>query len=59
MAQGCKPQLIGYEQLSHKGASVNWSDGCCIVIFEDKLIEIWNTINPKDTANVTINITDD
>ena len=42
----------------HKGTSASWSDGC-IVITENKLIEIWNTINPKDTANVTINITDD
>jgi len=42
----------------HKGTSPSWSDGC-IVIFESSLIKVWSSINPKDTANVTINITDD
>lgn len=41
----------------HKGTNASWSEGC-IVIVENKLIEIWNTINPKDNANVIINITD-
>ncbi len=34
----------------------NWSDGC-IVIEEDKLIEIYNDISPKDGKNVKVVIT--
>ena len=41
----------------HKGTNASWSDGC-IVIAENKLMEIWNTINPKETANVTVTISD-
>jgi hypothetical protein len=32
-----------------------WSDGC-IVIEENKIIEIYNTINPKDAHNVSVSI---
>ena len=31
----------------------NWSDGC-VVIDEDKIIEIYNDIKPKDGKNVTV-----
>ena len=42
----------------HKGTSASWSDGC-IVIAENELIKIWNSINPKDTPNVTVEVTDE
>lgn len=32
-----------------------WSDGC-IVIDENKIIEIYNSINPKDAHNVEVTI---
>ncbi len=34
----------------------NWSDGC-IVVDEEKIIEIYNSIDSKDAQNVTVTIT--
>jgi hypothetical protein len=45
------------EMFIHKGTNASWSDGC-IVIAENKVMEIWNAISPKNTANVTINVSD-
>lgn len=42
----------------HKGTSAAWSDGC-IVCAESEVIKIWNCVQPKDTANVTVVITDE
>ncbi len=36
----------------------NWSDGC-VVIDENKIIEIYNTITPKDRYNVKVIILDE
>lgn len=42
----------------HKGTSAAWSDGC-IVAPEDQVVKIWLAINPKDQANVTIEVVDE
>lgn len=40
----------------HMGSSSAWSEGC-IVIVEPELLKIWNSINPKDSHNVSITVT--
>ncbi len=45
----------------HMGTSPAWSEGC-IVIEEEEILRIWNTIHPKNAGNVTVivmNNTDD
>ena len=37
----------------HMGINSAWSDGC-IVIKEEEILKIWNSINPKDGGNVTV-----
>jgi len=37
----------------HMGNNAAWSDGC-IVIKEQEILKIWNTIHPKDASNVTV-----
>lgn len=37
----------------HKGTSAAWSDGC-IVIEEQEVLKIWNAIDPKETGNITV-----
>ncbi len=39
----------------HMGTSAAWSEGC-IVIEEQELLKIWNSISPKDAKNVTVKI---
>jgi hypothetical protein len=39
----------------HKGTNAGWSDGC-IVCHSNEVLRIWDTINPKEQANVEINI---
>lgn len=41
----------------HMGTSPSWSDGC-IVIVEAELLKIWNSISPKDAANVIVVVDD-
>jgi hypothetical protein len=41
----------------HEGKNANWSDGC-IVILRDEMIKMWNSIHPKDTANVRVKVID-
>lgn len=41
----------------HKGTSAAWSQGC-IVCAASEVLKIWNAVTPKDTANVTIVVTD-
>jgi hypothetical protein len=50
------PNVLGHSQIFvHMGTSPLWSDGC-IVIPEEKMLEIYNDIHPKDGRNVTITI---
>ena len=37
----------------HMGTDCSWSEGC-IVIEESEVLRIWNSIEPKDGANVTV-----
>ena len=37
----------------HMGVDPSWSEGC-IVIEEEEMLKIWNSINPKDGHNVTV-----
>ena len=39
----------------HKGKNASWSDGC-IVAAEAQVLKIWNAIEPKEKANVTIEV---
>ena len=39
----------------HKGTSAAWSEGC-IVVDEQELLKIWNSISPKNAKNVTVKI---
>ncbi|MEI2782070.1 MAG: L,D-transpeptidase family protein [Candidatus Competibacter sp.] len=41
----------------HKGTSAAWSDGC-IVIEEKEVLKIWNAIDPKETGNITVVISE-
>lgn len=41
----------------HKGTSAAWSDGC-IVIEEKEVLKIWNAIDPKETPNITVVVSD-
>jgi hypothetical protein len=41
----------------HKGTSAAWSEGC-VVAPEAQVVAMWIAINPKDVANVTVNVTD-
>ncbi|WP_444930769.1 L,D-transpeptidase family protein [Microbulbifer sp. SSSA002] len=41
----------------HMGSSPAWSDGC-IVIEEEEVIKIWNSIQPKEARNVTVVVKD-
>ena len=41
----------------HMGTGPAWSDGC-IVIHEDELLKIWNSITPKDAGNVVVEVRD-
>jgi hypothetical protein len=40
----------------HKGYSPKASDGC-IVIPEEQMLKLWESIEPKDGLNVTVNVT--
>lgn len=37
----------------HMGINSAWSDGC-IVIKEEEMLKIWNSINPKNAANIAV-----
>ena len=37
----------------HMGNNAAWSKGC-IVIKESELLKIWNSIQPKETPNITV-----
>lgn len=39
----------------HMGTSAAWSEGC-IVVDEQELLKIWNSISPKNAKNVTVKI---
>ncbi len=39
----------------HMGNNAAWSDGC-IVIKEQEVLKIWNSIHPKDASNVTVTV---
>lgn len=39
----------------HMGYNSSWSDGC-IVIPEAEMVQIYNTITPKDARNVTVTV---
>jgi hypothetical protein len=39
----------------HMGNNAAWSDGC-IVIKEQEIQKIWNSIHPKDASNVTVTV---
>lgn len=50
------PSVAGFSEIFiHMGKAPfeKWSDGC-VVIEEDKLIEIYNAITPKNGHNVTV-----
>ncbi|GAC21800.1 hypothetical protein GARC_4863 [Paraglaciecola arctica BSs20135] len=50
------PNVAGFSEIFiHMGKAPfeKWSDGC-VVIEEDKLIEIYNAITPKNGHNVTV-----
>lgn len=42
----------------HKGTSASWSDGC-IVMPGAKVYQMWSEITPKESGNITVNITDE
>jgi len=39
----------------HMGNNAAWSDGC-IVIKEQEILKIWNSIHTKDASNVTVTV---
>lgn len=52
------PNVSGFSGIFiHMGYSSSWSDGC-IVIPEDKMIQIYNDIEPKNAHNVTVVVRD-
>ena len=42
----------------HKGTSAAWSDGC-IVLAGAKVYEMWSSINPKESPNITVVVEDE
>ena len=41
----------------HKGKDASWSDGC-IVCSAALVYQIWSSIHPKETANITVTVRD-
>jgi hypothetical protein len=42
----------------HEGNNAGWSDGC-IVANRGEVLKIWTAINPKESANVLVKVTDE
>ena len=42
----------------HGGSNASWSDGC-IVANRGEVLKIWNTIHPKENANVLVKVIDE
>jgi len=42
----------------HKGTGPSWSDGC-IVLRSELVFQMWTSIQPKETANIVVNVSDE